>query len=74
MASRKAFLLRMDPALWAELEAWAQDELRSVNGQIEYVLKQAMLKRKGKSVRPGAPETNPPASPATPETNPPADV
>ena len=37
----------MDPALWAELEAWAQDELRSVNGQIEYVLKQAVAKRKG---------------------------
>ncbi len=47
MASRKAFLLRMDPALWAELEAWAQDELRSVNGQIEYVLKQAVQKRRG---------------------------
>ncbi len=46
MAERKSFLLRMDPALWAELEAWAQDELRSVNGQIEYVLKQAVLKRK----------------------------
>jgi hypothetical protein len=52
MAARKAFLLRMDPALWAELEAWAQDELRSVNGQIEYVLKQAALKRHGKSARP----------------------
>ena len=47
MATRKPFLLRMDPALWAELEAWAQDELRSVNGQIEYVLKQAVAKRKG---------------------------
>lgn len=46
MAERKSFLLRMDPALWAELEAWAQDELRSVNGQIEYLLKQAVLKRK----------------------------
>ena len=66
MAARKAFLLRIDPALWAELEAWAQDELRSVNGQIEYVLKQATLKRKGKSARPGTPETNPPAPPATP--------
>jgi hypothetical protein len=39
MATRKPFLLRMDPALWAELEAWAQSELRSVNGQLEYVLK-----------------------------------
>jgi hypothetical protein len=44
---RKSFLLRMDPALWAELEHWAQQELRSVNGQIEYVLKQAVAKRKG---------------------------
>jgi len=46
MATRKPFLLRMDPALWAELEAWAQDELRSVNGQIEYLLKQAVVKRR----------------------------
>ena len=47
MAERKPFLLRIDPALWSELEAWAQDELRSVNGQIEYILKQAALKRRG---------------------------
>jgi hypothetical protein len=47
LAERKSFLLRIDPALWAELEAWAQDELRSVNGQIEYVLKQSVAKRKG---------------------------
>jgi hypothetical protein len=50
--ARKPFLLRIDPALWAELEAWAQDELRSVNGQIEYLLKQAVAKRKG----PGKPK------------------
>lgn len=43
---RKAFLLRIDPALWSELEAWAADELRSVNGQVEYVLRQAVQKRK----------------------------
>ena len=47
MGSRKPFLLRIDPGLWADLEAWAGDELRSVNGQIEYLLKQAVLKRKG---------------------------
>jgi hypothetical protein len=47
MSSRKAFLLRIDPTLWSELEAWAQDELRSVNGQVEYILKQAVLKRRG---------------------------
>lgn len=55
MAERKAFLLRIDPGLWAELEAWAADELRSVNGQIEYVLKQAVTKRKGA----GAPQDLP---------------
>jgi hypothetical protein len=44
---RKTFLLRIDPKLWAELEAWAQNELRSVNGQIEYLLREAVLKRKG---------------------------
>ena len=53
MADRKAFLLRIDPRLWAELEAWAADELRSVNGQIEYLLKQAVGRRKGAR---GAPE------------------
>jgi hypothetical protein len=47
MAERKSFLLRIDADLWAGLEAWAQDELRSVNGQIEYVLRQAVAKRKG---------------------------
>jgi len=50
MADRKSFLLRMDPALWDDLECWAQDELRSVNGQIEYILKQAVQKRKGRDV------------------------
>ena len=43
---RKAFLLRIDPELWSELETWAADELRSVNGQVEYVLRQAVQKRK----------------------------
>ena len=47
MEPRKSFLLRVDPALWADLEAWAQDELRSVNGQIEYILRQAVARRKG---------------------------
>jgi hypothetical protein len=42
MASRKAFLLRIDPELWRAIEAWAADELRSVNGQIEYLLANAV--------------------------------
>jgi hypothetical protein len=47
MMERKSFLLRIDPALWAEVESWAQEELRSVNGQIEYLLRQAVQKRRG---------------------------
>jgi hypothetical protein len=47
MAERKSFLMRIDPALWAELEAWAQAELRSVNGQVEYLLRQAVQRHKG---------------------------
>ncbi|HEY1109400.1 MAG TPA: hypothetical protein VGE76_12225 [Opitutaceae bacterium] len=43
---RKAFLLRIDPELWKELERWAAEDLRSVNGQIEFVLRQAVQKRK----------------------------
>jgi hypothetical protein len=62
MAERKTFLLRIDPALWAELEAWAQDELRSVNGQVEYLLKQAVLRRKGPPAR-SAPGTGESAAP-----------
>jgi hypothetical protein len=36
---REPFLLRIPPDLWNELEKWAADELRSVNGQIEYLLR-----------------------------------
>ena len=46
---RKSFLLRLPPELLKELEKWAADELRSVNGQIEYVLRQAVAKRKANS-------------------------
>jgi hypothetical protein len=53
MEARKSFLLRIDPKLWAELEAWSQAELRSVNGQIEYLLRQAVAQR-GK-LEPAAP-------------------
>ena len=48
MAKRKSFLLRISPALYKELEAWAQQELRSVNGQIEFVLKEAVDRRRGR--------------------------
>ena len=45
MAERKAFLLRIDPELWDEVERLAQAELRSVNGQIEYLLREALSRR-----------------------------
>jgi hypothetical protein len=67
MASRKQFLLRLDPALYAELEAWAAGELRSVNGQMEYLLRQAVTARKG-GRRPGTTggSTAPAEAPAPP--------
>ncbi len=42
MARRKSFLLRIDPKLFDALQRWANDELRSVNGQIEYLLVRAL--------------------------------
>ena len=54
MAARKSFLLRVPPELYAALEKWAADELRSVNGQIEYLLAQA-VKDAGRSLRPAGP-------------------
>ena len=45
MAERKAYLLRIDPDLWAEIERLAQAELRSVNGQVEYLLREALARR-----------------------------
>ncbi|MEI6725448.1 MAG: hypothetical protein WCN81_04400 [Actinomycetes bacterium] len=47
MAARKQFLLRIDPELWADVEKWAADELRSVNAQIEWALREAVRRRKG---------------------------
>jgi hypothetical protein len=46
---RKPFLLRIPPDLLKEMEKWAADELRSVNAQIEFVLRQAVTRRKGPS-------------------------
>jgi hypothetical protein len=64
---RKSFLLRIDPALWAQVESWAQAELRSVNGQIEYLLRQAVQKRKGRHSQKNttSPETPAPLLPST---------
>ena len=42
MAARRAFLLRVDPALLAAVQRWADDDLRSLNGQIEFLLRRAL--------------------------------
>jgi hypothetical protein len=44
MAKKKAFVLRVRPEMYEALERWAQDEFRSTNGQIEYLLQQALKK------------------------------
>ena len=46
---KKQILLRVSPALWKELAAWAEDDFRSINGQIEYLLTECVKKRKGKN-------------------------
>jgi len=48
---RKPFLLRVPPDLWKEIEKWAADDLRSVNAQIEFLLRQAVSKRKNTSTK-----------------------
>ena len=46
MAEKKAFVLRVNPEMLKELEAWAQQDFRSLNGQIEYLLSEALKKQK----------------------------
>jgi hypothetical protein len=58
LAQRRAYPLRIDPRLYAALERWAADDLRSVNAQIEYLLTDA-VKRAGRW-----PREEPPDSPA----------
>jgi hypothetical protein len=55
MADRKSFLLRIDPELHDALARWASDELRSINAQVEFLLRQALAQagRLPKPPRPG---------------------
>ncbi len=46
-AKRQGFLLRLPPDLLEELRAWAAQDLRSLNAQIEFLLRQAVRKRRG---------------------------
>ncbi|MEP7329341.1 MAG: hypothetical protein ABI777_09035 [Betaproteobacteria bacterium] len=45
MTAKKSFLLRVDPALWTEIERLAQGELRSVNAQVEFLLRDGLARR-----------------------------
>jgi len=46
--AKKQVLLRLSPTLWSEVAAWAEDDYRSINSQIEYLLSEAVSKRKSK--------------------------
>ena len=54
---KKSFLLRVDPDLWSEIERLAAAELRSVNAQVEYLLRDAVKVRTGKGMRSEAVES-----------------
>ena len=62
---KKTFLLRIDPLLWRDVEKWAADELRSVNGQIEFILRESLRRRRG-------PEPAPPGGAAAGAGEPPS--
>ena len=47
MARRKQYPLRIDPDVWAAIERWAADDMRSANGQVEWILREA-LRRAGR--------------------------
>jgi hypothetical protein len=59
MAERKSFLLRLNLETWRELERWAAEEFRSVNGQIEFILHEAI--RRGRKKKLAAPGSKPDA-------------
>jgi hypothetical protein len=58
MADKKALLLRVDPGVWAAIERLAQAELRSVNAEIEFLLRDA-LERRGIAPKRGPPKPKP---------------
>ena len=54
MAEKKSFLLRISPEVYNALAAWAGEELRSMNGQIEFLLRQSLVERGRLPGRPAA--------------------
>ena len=70
MAERKPFLLRLDPETFAALQRWAADDLRSMNGQVEFLLRRA-LQDASRLPDPQASKTEPsPTEPSPTEPSP----
>jgi hypothetical protein len=65
MAQRKAFLLRVDPLLWVAVERLAQAELRSVNAQVEYLLRDALARRGALPGKAAVPRPETPGEPTS---------
>ncbi len=63
MSERKAFPLRLSPELYEEIRRWAEADLRSVNGQIEFLLRQAVARRRGSAGRGDAADDGGPDEP-----------
>jgi hypothetical protein len=64
MSGRRSFLVRLPEELLEELNRWAKDDLRSLNGQIEFLLRDAVRKRRGAKkpeAAPGSPDEGNPA-------------
>lgn len=80
MAQRKSFLLRLPDDLLDALNRWAKDELRSVNAQVEYILREAVRRRRGERAATSAspPEetqsTDPASATTAEEGGPPVDL
>jgi hypothetical protein len=71
MPDRKPFLLRLDPETFAALQRWAADDLRSVNGQVEFLLRRALTEAGRLGQDRAAPRTSP-AGASSPEREPPS--
>jgi len=64
MADKRSFLLRIPPALLSDIKRWANDDLRSVNAQIEWILREAVAKQRRRT------PTQPPDEQAGPDSVP----
>ncbi len=64
--ARKQYPLRIDPQIWEAVERWAQDEMRSSNGQVEWIIRDA-LRRAGRLPDVAPAHTNRRAAPVTPQ-------